>query len=152
GKTFDARARTFALGDDTSRGLAGLLEKRRGKGGAGPLFVLQGLQRRLSRKCGCGDVQSRIPLALLGGPRSAAPSLSFRLNQQMGSAGRKSSMAGQRNGKASWIERNYQKSCGNCPPACIAAICRQNILSNISKKRERRSQRPGSNALAGHVQ
>ena len=74
GETLHAGPRPHAVRDDGGRGDNGRLEERGGEGRARPVPVVQGLQGGLPGQCGHGDVQSRVPVALLRGrlrPRHA---------------------------------------------------------------------------------
>src|SRR6185437_3715642 len=80
GKAFDARTRALAMGNAARRSDSPSVARRERERGARPVPFLQGLQRRLPRECGHGDVQGGVSFALLGGTHSSALSLRLRMD------------------------------------------------------------------------
>src|SRR5262249_816727 len=147
-KALDARTHAPALGDDARRSLAECMEERGGQRSARTLPVLQGMQGRLPRQCGRGDIQSEVSFALLGGSHAAVSCRLVWLDQEMGWGWELWAMGGKCNDTLARTRQANQENCGNRSTAHSAEICEQNILFCFSKERRRCQPKTGRYALA----
>ena len=95
GAALHPRPRPAAVRDAAGRGDHRRLAQRGGQGGARPVLRLQGLQERLPGRRRHGDLQGRVPVALLRGPAAAAHRLQHGRHLLVGAARREGAAAGQ---------------------------------------------------------